>query len=80
MPNAKTTLDNPPPRERGQFLTRRFRGQNGKYFWTLISRANGEPIGRPAEGDGFTRKLDCLINMFLVTGFSDLDEDLDHAN
>lgn len=77
MSAAQTKLHNPPPRDRARFLLRRFRGKNGNYFWTMISRANGEPVGRPAEGDGFVRKLDCLINLYLVTGWDELDEDVD---
>lgn len=77
MTEASTKLLNPPSRERADFILRRYRGANGKFYWLQISRANGQPVGMPAQGGGFERKIDCLINMYLVTGWDELDEDLD---
>lgn len=75
MTAASTRLLDPPPRERSNFKIRRFRGKNRNYYWNIRSAHNGEVLGGAADGDGFRRALDCLLNMHLVTGFTDLDED-----
>lgn len=38
-----------------------------EYRWTMIHRSNGKIVG--ASTEGYSRRIDCVDNLYLVTGW-----------
>jgi hypothetical protein len=65
-----TALSN---RKRGNYLLERFKGSDGDFYWRQTDRRNGEVVGSASEG--YSRAIDCLHNLFVVTGWHTFDTD-----
>jgi hypothetical protein len=59
-------------RERENYTIVRYRGEDGDWWWRMIDKRNHEIVG--ASHEGFTDVRDCERNLFINTGWNDVDE------
>lgn len=62
-----------PDRKRVNYKLERFKGVDEDFYWRQTDRRNGEIVGGSTEG--YSRAIDCLHNLFVVTGWHTFDED-----